>query len=100
MSLALYPSSMISGTTFQPLRSDSAATHSCTASTFVSLMADAGLLLERIGEYVGHGSSYMVDRYRHLLQGHEAEAARMMDDYLARADTTRRIEQLDNEGET
>jgi hypothetical protein len=38
----------------------------------------------------------MTDRYRHLLEGHEAEAARMMDDYLARADSRGRIEQLDS----
>jgi hypothetical protein len=38
----------------------------------------------------------MVDRYRHLLAGHEAEAARLFDAYLARADTARRIEQLDD----
>ena len=54
-------------------------------------MADAGLPLERIGDYVGHSSVYMVDRYRHLLEGHEAEAVRMLDEYLARADTEARI---------
>ena len=47
--------------------------HSCR-HTFVSLMHDAGLSLERIGDYVGHGSTYMTDRYRHLLEGHEQEA--------------------------
>jgi integrase len=52
--------------------------------TYVSLMRDAGLSLERIGDYVGHSSKYMTDRYRHLLDGHEAEAARTLDDYLAR----------------
>lgn len=68
--------------------------HSCR-HTFVSLMHDAGLSLERIGDYVGHGSTYMTDRYRHLLAGHEQEAARMLDEYLARADTAARIEQID-----
>ena len=68
--------------------------HECR-HTFVSLMHDAGLPLERIGDYVGHGSSYMTDRYRHLLEGHEAEAARMFDAYLARADSAARIAQLD-----
>jgi integrase len=52
--------------------------------TYVSLMHDAGLSLERIGDYVGHSSKYMTDRYRHLLDGHEAEAARTLDDYLTR----------------
>ena len=69
--------------------------HSCR-HTFVSLMHDAGLSLERIGDYVGHGSTYMTDRYRHLLEGHEQEAARMLDEYLARADTQSRIGQLDS----
>jgi integrase len=63
--------------------------HECR-HTFVSLMHDAGLSLERIGDYVGHSSAYMTDRYRHLLEGHEAEAARLLDDYLARADAGRR----------
>jgi hypothetical protein len=57
-------------------------------------MHDAGLSLERIGDYVGHSSAYMTDRYRHLLDGHEAEAARLLDEYLVRADTPGRIEQL------
>ena len=56
--------------------------HDCR-HTFVSLMHDAGLSHERIGDYVGHSSAYMTDRYRHLLAGHEAEAARLLDDYLA-----------------
>jgi integrase len=63
--------------------------------TCVSMMHDAGLSLERIGDYIGHSSSYMTDRYRHLLQGHEAEAVRLLDDYLARADSHRRIQQID-----
>ena len=46
-------------------------------------MFDAGLTLERIGDYVGHASSYMTDRYRHLLDGHEQEAADALDQYLA-----------------
>jgi integrase len=50
--------------------------------TYVSLMHDAGFSLERIGDYVGHSSSYMVDRYRHLIEGHEAEAAERFTAYL------------------
>ena len=53
--------------------------------SYVSLMHDAGFSLERIGDYVGHSSTYMVDRYRHLLDGHEAEAAERFEEYLARA---------------
>lgn len=52
--------------------------------SYVSLMHDAGFSLERIGDYVGHSSSYMVDRYRHLLDGHEQEAADTFSAYLAR----------------
>jgi integrase len=51
--------------------------------TYVSLMFDAGFPLERIGDYVGHSGSYMTDRYRHLLAGHEAEASARFDAYLA-----------------
>jgi hypothetical protein len=32
-------------------------------------MYAAGCSLEEIGDYVGHSSSYMTDRYRHLLEG-------------------------------
>ena len=44
---------------------------------------DAGFSLERIGDYVGHSSTYMTDAYRHLIDGHEAEAATRLDAYLA-----------------
>jgi hypothetical protein len=33
----------------------------------------------------------MTDRYRHLLEGHEAEAAKLLDEYLVRADTAARV---------
>jgi integrase len=52
--------------------------------SYVSLMHDAGFSLERIGDYVGHSSTYMTDHYRHLLEGHEAEAAKRFDEYLER----------------
>lgn len=52
--------------------------------TYVSWMVDAGFSLERIGDYVGHSSAYMVDRYRHLLAGHEQEAADALSGYFAR----------------
>lgn len=52
--------------------------------SYVSLMHDAGFSLERIGDYVGHSSAYMTDRYRHLLDGHEREAADVFSQYLAR----------------
>jgi integrase len=67
--------------------------HECR-HTYVSIMHDAGLSLERIGDYVGHSSTYMTDRYRHLLKGHEAEAAAVLDAYLERANTHARIVQV------
>lgn len=63
--------------------------------TYVTLMFYAGLSLERIGDYVGHSSTYMTDRYRHLLKGHEKEAWDMLDAFLALANTAARVNQLD-----
>jgi hypothetical protein len=45
----------------------------------------SGLSLEEIGDYVGHNSAYMTDRYRHLRKGHEARAAERFDAYLRSA---------------
>jgi integrase len=70
--------------------------HECR-HTAVSLMVDAGLSLERVGDYIGHSSAWMTDKYRHLLEGHEAEAAKLLDDYLARANTSARVAQLKDE---
>ena len=53
--------------------------------SYISQMHDAGFSLERIGDYVGHTSAWMTDRYRHLLAGHEAEAAERFEAYLAGA---------------
>ena len=63
--------------------------------TFVSLLHDAGFSLEEIAPYAGHSSTYMTDRYKHLIAGHEARAATRFDEYLARADTAARVNQLD-----
>jgi integrase len=52
---------------------DGLGLHQCR-HTFVSLMADAGIPLEQIGDYVGHSSTYMIDRYRHLVEGHGRDA--------------------------
>src|SRR5262249_35412172 len=64
--------------------------------TYVTLMHAAGLSLEEIGDYVGHSSAYMTDRYRHLIEGREAEAAKAFDAYLARASTAQRLEQIES----
>lgn len=63
--------------------------HECR-HTCVSLLFDAGLSLERIGDYVGHSSSYMTEAYRHLIDGHKAETVRLVDAYVARASTQAR----------
>jgi integrase len=55
--------------------------HECRHS-YVSWMHAAGHTLEEIGDYVGHASAYMVDRYRHLLEGHERRSVARQDDYL------------------
>jgi integrase len=53
--------------------------------SYVSWMHDAGVSLEQIGDYVGHSSAYMTDRYRHLLDGHEGRTVERVDAYLRRA---------------
>ena len=46
---------------------------------------------------MGHASiTTTLDRYGHLFPGSEAEAASLLDAYLARADTGSRIAQLDS----
>jgi integrase len=50
---------------------------------YVSLMHAAGVPLETIGDLVGHSSTYMTDRYRHLLDGQAQAAAEKLDAYLA-----------------
>jgi hypothetical protein len=44
-------------------------------------VAAAGRPLEEIGEYVGHTSAHMTDRYRHLIEGQRQEAAAAFDAY-------------------
>lgn len=61
--------------------------HECR-HTYVSLMVAAGRSLEEIGDYVGHSSAYMTDRYRHLLDGARSEAAAALDALLT-ADASR-----------
>jgi integrase len=55
--------------------------------TYVSLMHAAGCSLEEIGDYVGHSSTYMTDRYRHLLDGQRERAAERLDAFLTGAAT-------------
>ena len=48
-------------------------------------MHAAGCSLEEIGDFVGHSSTYMVDRYRHLLEGQGERAAERLDAFLTGA---------------
>ena len=46
-------------------------------------MHASGVALEEIGDYVGHSSAYMTDRYRHLIEGQREAAAARFDEYAA-----------------
>jgi integrase len=63
--------------------------------TFVSLLADNGIPLHEVGDYVGHSTVYMTDAYRSQFEKRAAETARAMDEYLARADTDSRRAQVE-----
>ncbi len=53
--------------------------------TFASMAIAAGVNAKQLSTYMGHASiAITYDRYGHLLPGDEAEAAGLMDDYLAR----------------
>jgi len=52
--------------------------------TFASLMIAAGVNAKALSTYMGHSSiTITLDRYGHLMPGNEAEAATLMDRYLA-----------------
>jgi integrase len=68
--------------------------HECR-HTFASLMIAAGVNAKALSTYMGHAAiSITLDRYGHLMPGNEAEAAGMLDAYMARADTRARLAQL------
>jgi integrase len=61
--------------------------HECR-HTFASLMIAAGVNAKALATYMGHASvTITLDRYGHLLPGNEDEAADLLDEYLARAET-------------
>jgi integrase len=61
--------------------------HECR-HTFASLMIAAGVNAKALSTYMGHSTiTTTLDRYGHLMPGNEAEAAGLLDTYLARADT-------------
>jgi integrase len=52
--------------------------------TYASLMIAAGVNAKALSTYMGHANiSITLDRYGHLLPGNEAEAATLLDTYLA-----------------
>jgi integrase len=59
--------------------------HECR-HTYASLMIAAGVNAKALSIYMGHSSvTITLDRYGHLFPGNEAEAAGLLDAYLARA---------------
>ena len=63
--------------------------HECR-HTFASLMIAAGVNAKALSTYMGHATiSITLDRYGHLMPGNEAEAASLLDAYLAWADAAR-----------
>jgi integrase len=59
--------------------------HECR-HTFASLMIAAGVNVKALSAYMGHaGVAITFDRYGHLMPGNEAEAAGLLDAYLASA---------------
>jgi integrase len=58
--------------------------HECR-HTYAAFMIAAGVNAKALSTYIGHSSITMtLDRYGHLMPGHEGEAAAMLSDYLAR----------------
>ena len=67
--------------------------------TFASVLIAAGVNAKAITTYMGHASIQTTyDLYGKLMPGSESEATALVDAYLARADTSSRIEQLDTDG--
>lgn len=76
----------------QPL--EPIALHECR-HTFASLMIAAGVNAKALSTYLGHSSIQVTfDRYGHLLDGNEDEAAALLDAYLERANTQARLAQV------
>ena len=69
--------------------------HACR-HTFASLMIAAGVNAKTLSVYMGHANiAITLDLYGHLFPGAEAEAAGLLDAYLARADTQARLAQIE-----
>jgi integrase len=66
--------------------------------TFASLLIAAGVNAKAITTYMGHASIQTTyDLYGKLMPGSEAEAAGLVDAYLDRADTAKRLAQLEDD---
>jgi integrase len=66
--------------------------------TFASMLIAAGVNAKAITTYMGHASIQTTyDLYGKLMPGSEAEAAALVDAYLNRADTSRRLGQLEGD---
>jgi integrase len=53
--------------------------------TYASLLIASGVNLKAVSTYMGHASiTITLDRYGHLFPGNEAEAAKLLDAYIAR----------------
>lgn len=64
--------------------------------TFASVLIAAGVNAKAITTYMGHASIQTTyDLYGKLMPGSESEAAALVDEYLARANTRARVAQLD-----
>jgi integrase len=65
--------------------------------TYASVAIAAGVNAKALSTYMGHSSIEITfDVYGHLMPGSEDEAATLIDDYLALADTKARIAQVEN----
>jgi integrase len=70
--------------------------HECR-HTFASLLIAAGVNAKAITAYLGHASIQTTfDLYGHLMPGNENEAVAVVDAYLERSDTARRVAQASN----
>ncbi len=68
--------------------------HECR-HTFASLLIAAGVNAKAITAYLGHASIQTTfDLYGHLMPGNEDEAVALVDAYLERSDTARRIDRV------
>jgi integrase len=58
--------------------------HECR-HTYAAFMIAAGVNARALSSYMGHSSiTVTLDRYGHLMPGHEDEAAAMLTEYLER----------------